>query len=183
MKCQNCDNEIGKWGKKFCSRSCSAEVNNQARKQASTRMNRNCENCGSIYYFSPHEASRRKYCSYECSAAGRSSVIWEPIKQLIIENKDLPGAICTQSFYLKKFLIEIHGPVCMECKWGKRNEFTNTIPIELDHIDGDSSNNILSNVRLLCPNCHSLTATYKGANKKAEKPSARYKIWKGYFKD
>lgn len=40
-----------------------------------------------------------------------------------------------------------------------------TITLELDHIDGDNSNNELSNLRYLCPNCHALTATYRGKNK------------------
>lgn len=40
------------------------------------------------------------------------------------------------------------------------------IPLELDHIDGNSSNNNLENLRLLCPNCHALTPTYRGKNKR-----------------
>lgn len=40
------------------------------------------------------------------------------------------------------------------------------IPLQLDHIDGDSSNNTLSNLRLLCPNCHALTPTFCGRNRK-----------------
>src|ERR1035437_7565664 len=40
------------------------------------------------------------------------------------------------------------------------------IPIELDHIDGDKTNNSLSNLRLLCPNCHALTPTYKSKNRR-----------------
>lgn len=39
------------------------------------------------------------------------------------------------------------------------------IPIELDHIDGNPENNELDNLRLICPNCHAQTPTYKGANK------------------
>lgn len=39
------------------------------------------------------------------------------------------------------------------------------IPLEIDHIDGNSENNSEENLRLICPNCHSLTATYKGANR------------------
>ena len=39
------------------------------------------------------------------------------------------------------------------------------IPLELEHIDGNSSNNLLDNLTLLCPNCHSLTPTYRGRNK------------------
>lgn len=41
----------------------------------------------------------------------------------------------------------------------------NPIPLELEHIDGNSSNNLLENLELLCPNCHSLTDTYRGRNK------------------
>ena len=40
------------------------------------------------------------------------------------------------------------------------------IPLELDHIDGNNQNNTLSNLRLLCPNCHAMTPTYRGKNKK-----------------
>ena len=39
------------------------------------------------------------------------------------------------------------------------------ISLEIDHIDGDSSNHTLENLRYLCPNCHALTSTYRGRNK------------------
>lgn len=39
------------------------------------------------------------------------------------------------------------------------------ISLEIDHIDGNNSNNELSNLRYLCPNCHALTSTYRGKNK------------------
>ena len=38
------------------------------------------------------------------------------------------------------------------------------IPLELHHIDGDSQNNVLSNLQLLCPNCHAQTNNYRGKN-------------------
>lgn len=43
------------------------------------------------------------------------------------------------------------------------------IPLELDHIDGDHYNNTLENLKILCPNCHSKTPTYRGRNKKYKK--------------
>lgn len=36
----------------------------------------------------------------------------------------------------------------------------------MDHIDGNPKNTRLSNVRLLCPNCHSQTDTYTGKKRK-----------------
>jgi hypothetical protein len=39
------------------------------------------------------------------------------------------------------------------------------IVLHLDHIDGDSSNHMKSNLRFLCPNCHSQTNTWCGRNK------------------
>lgn len=38
------------------------------------------------------------------------------------------------------------------------------IPLELDHIDGDHYNNTLENLKILCPNCHAKTPTYRGRN-------------------
>ena len=37
----------------------------------------------------------------------------------------------------------------------------NKISLELDHVDGNSKNHKLSNLRLLCPNCHSQTPTFR----------------------
>lgn len=40
------------------------------------------------------------------------------------------------------------------------------LPLEVDHIDGDWRNNRIENVRLLCPNCHSTTDSYRGRGKR-----------------
>lgn len=53
---------------------------------------------------------------------------------------------------------------CEECEYTMWNN--KPIPIELHHIDGDNDNNDLSNLKILCPNCHAQTANYKSKNKK-----------------
>jgi 5-methylcytosine-specific restriction endonuclease McrA len=65
----------------------------------------------------------------------------------------------------KDYLILIYGNKCMECGWDKINPKTGKVPIQLEHIDGNSENNKLENLKLLCPNCHSLTPTYGALNK------------------
>lgn len=49
------------------------------------------------------------------------------------------------------------------------------IPLELDHIDGDHENNVEGNLRLICPNCHAQTPTYKNKNKGRGRESRRRK--------
>ncbi|MFF5535513.1 HNH endonuclease signature motif containing protein [Streptomyces cinerochromogenes] len=39
------------------------------------------------------------------------------------------------------------------------------LPLEVDHVDGNWRNNRIENLRLLCPNCHSATDTYRGRGK------------------
>ena len=53
-------------------------------------------------------------------------------------------------------------PVCARCGLG--SWLGNPVPLELDHENGDRYDNRLVNLRLLCPNCHALTPTYRGRN-------------------
>jgi hypothetical protein len=64
---------------------------------------------------------------------------------------------------LKRYLIKEKGNKCWTCgitEWNGKS-----IIMELEHIDGNSENNSLDNLSIICPNCHSQTPTYKGANK------------------
>jgi hypothetical protein len=78
----------------------------------------------------------------------------------------LNNQIPINSFRLKNRLLSenLLQPICSRCE--NTTWLDAPIPLELDHIDGDSQNNHATNLRLLCPNCHALTATYRGKNKK-----------------
>ena len=67
---------------------------------------------------------------------------------------------------------------CSRCGWNKVNIYTGIVLLEIEHIDGDYTNNNEDNLILLCPNCHSLTATYKGANRgKGRKDRKVYSLY------
>jgi hypothetical protein len=70
------------------------------------------------------------------------------------------GKITTREA-LKKQLIEEHGEQCDFC--GISSTWQGQyLSLQVDHIDGNSKNNLPSNLRLLCPNCHSQTETFSG---------------------
>ena len=66
---------------------------------------------------------------------------------------------------IKRYLLEKYNNCCAVCGWHEINPYTGKVPLEVHHIDGNWQNNVESNLTILCPNCHSLTATYKAANK------------------
>ena len=63
----------------------------------------------------------------------------------------------------KSWLIRERGHQCEICKFTHWRD--QPVPLELDHIDGYPENSVKENLRLVCPNCHAQTPTYKGKNK------------------
>lgn len=66
---------------------------------------------------------------------------------------------------IKERLVSQRGHRCQDCKlseWRGKE-----ITLELEHVDGNNSNNDYDNLRLLCPNCHSLTPTWRRWKKKS----------------
>lgn len=118
-----------------------------------------CANCGIELNISSHA---HKFCSNFCQQEYNFRQWVEQYKQdNSIAKTNKWGQIPSQ---LKRYIFNKFENRCCECGWNKINHFTNTLPLEIDHIDGNSDNNQEDNLRLLCPNCHSLTPTYRGAN-------------------
>lgn len=74
-----------------------------------------------------------------------------------------------QSHKLKNKLIEL-GYKENKCELCGISEWMNTpVKLQLHHIDGDHNNNELSNLQILCPNCHSMTDNFGVYNSKRVK--------------
>ena len=136
--CKECNNEFE--SKKFeerlfCNHSCSASYNI---KHKPRKDHGNCLCCNLEL-----RVKDSKYCNIECHVQHKRDVVFNKIES---------GDISLSSKSYKKYLIHKHGNKCMECGWNEINPISKRVPIELEHIDGNSENNNLNNLKLLCPN-------------------------------
>lgn len=116
-----------------------------------------CLNCGKETYRSYY-----KYCSNACqNEYQRQSYIkkWQAGQVGGLQT------IGTVSVHIKKYLRKKYGNKCCLCGWSEKNPKTGRVPLVADHVDGNWRNNTENNLRLLCPNCDSLTPTYAGLNR------------------
>lgn len=156
--CKTCNSIISYENRKnqklFCSRSCSAKTNNKLK----NKISKTCLNCN-LYI-----KSNKKYCDNRCQAGYKYSLFIKEW-QLGLRN----GVVGIQEFmvsaFIRKYLHKKYNSKCCECGWNKVHSKTGRIPLQVDHIDGDVTNNREENLRLLCPNCHSLTDTFGSLNK------------------
>ena len=90
-----------------------------------------------------------------------------PIGEILVPNSTF------QTYKLKKRLLEdgIKQHVCEHC--GLTHWQGMVIPLELHHINGDNRDNRLENLQILCPNCHALTDSYRGKNKRVQRSLMR----------
>ena len=66
---------------------------------------------------------------------------------------------------------------CSQCGYNKTRDNGSSI-LEIDHIDGDHTNNTRENLRVLCPNCHALTPNFRNWGRTGKKKSSK-RIRKG----
>lgn len=79
----------------------------------------------------------------------------------------LPEGSCrTGRIQLRRALLEIgRKEVCEECGLG--TEWNGKpITLAIDHKDGNYYNNVESNLRFICPNCHTQTKNYGSKNRR-----------------
>lgn len=132
----------------------------------------NCLNCGTENKYSHSKVN--KFCNNICQ--GQYKWKYETIPRIELGTKADPTT-------LKKYLVEKRGEVCEECKisstWNNKK-----LVLQLDHIDGNSDNNLPDNIRLLCPNCHSQTDTYsaKGQGVRYHKKHTRRNVYLQNYK-
>lgn len=108
-----------------------------------------------------NKKSQRKYCSLSCSVEHPKR---EKIQSWLRGEWNGSRTNGELSSAVRNYLLQQADYKCSECGWDKINPATGNCPVEIDHIDGNSENNAPSNLKVICPNCHSLTPTYKGLN-------------------
>jgi Zn finger protein HypA/HybF involved in hydrogenase expression len=118
---------------------------------------RKCKNCGK-------ECNRPEkfYCNVQCL---RDYEYKQYIEKWL--KKEIDGNVSNEgvSNYVIHYLIKRSKNKCEKCGWSKINPFTNKVPLQVHHKDGNHKNSYEENLEYICPNCHSLTKTYGGANK------------------
>jgi hypothetical protein len=149
---------------KFCSHSCSAAYNNKGVRRHGKETNA-CLKCGK-----KTSSYKNKFCTHECQHIYHYEAYIE--KWLTDASFGNGERLSTR---IRKWLKSSRGDCCENCGWSEVNSVTGKVPVTVDHIDGNCENNRPENLKLLCPNCHSLTPTYGNLNRGKGRKSRREK--------
>lgn len=152
--CAHCNSELtSKRAKKFCSTSCW---------NAYKKVERPCVICGK-------KTSHAKCgtCSQTCNQ--RRLHLINVDKWLNGISLGYRGKAKQVSETVRRYIKETRGTACEQCGWDKKHPVDGKCLTEIDHIDGDASNCKPSNLRVICPNCHAMTPTFRARNKKSSR--------------
>ncbi len=116
-----------------------------------------CPICGKETYRTDY-----KYCSNACQIEYQYRAYIDKWKNREIDGLQGIGIV---SGYVKRYLRRKFENKCCLCGWAEINPKIGYSPLVADHIDGNWRNNVEDNLRLLCPNCDSLSPTYAGLNR------------------
>ena len=155
--CENCGKVLTEDQQKFCSRSCSATVNNVSR-----TIKKHCINCG-------NEITHKNANKYCCNSCQREYEQKQYIADWKAGKEDGISGKYDVSKRIKRYLMDKYECKCQKCGWGEVHPITGNVPLQIHHIDGDCLNNKEENLQLLCPNCHSLTETFGNLNKNSSR--------------
>jgi hypothetical protein len=104
--------------------------------------------------------NRIKELGIQFNSSGPRPSRKKPIEHYLIEGSTLNGV------NKKRLILEgLLKNECSKCGLGPVWQ-DEPIALHVDHISGDSTDNRISNLRILCPNCHSQTSTYCGKKTK-----------------
>ena len=112
-----------------------------------------CDCCGVTV-----KRKESKYCCQSCHVKHTHDVYIDRWKNGL--ETGMQDSFEKVSDHVRQYLLEVKGPNCWTCGWSEVNLHTGKVPVQIDHIDGNPLNNTEENLRVICPNCHSLTSTW-----------------------
>jgi rubredoxin len=124
-----------------------------------------CKNCGNEI------PNRNEFCNNVCQNEYQTNI---KLQEWLKGKNFLRGNGLTIPDWIRRYLLNETNHKCSECGWGEINPYTTKSPLEIDHIDGDAKNNLKENLRVLCPNCHSLKKTFKNTGSRKSARTTRY---------
>lgn len=146
VRCKHCSSPLKfefRLKHKFCSHSCAAKFHD--------------------HFAKIRRGPPRSKLRFFCSKCGVETNLKNGFCRTHEKHHNISLGLVAVRDTLKKWLISQRGYACERCNTAQW--MAAPVPLEIDHVDGNAGNNDPSNLRVLCPNCHSQMPTSKGRNR------------------